>query len=38
MFVVINGFESNGAEVYEEATQNGAEVIMAQNDIDKMLF
>ena len=35
MFVVINGFESNGAEYIEEAIQNGAEVIMAQNDIDK---
>ena len=35
MFVVINGFESNGAEYIEEAILNGAEVIMAQNDIDK---
>ena len=35
MFVVINGFESNGAEFIEEALQNGAKVIMAQIDINK---
>jgi UDP-N-acetylmuramoyl-L-alanyl-D-glutamate--2,6-diaminopimelate ligase len=35
MFVVINGFESNGASYIDEAINNGAKVIMAQDDIEK---